>query len=207
MSPVTSRAAVLIVSALVISGCAGTQSAGGTAGASTPSPAQPTASVVQPSASAAWETSTSDRHGYSISHPADWRVVPQPGTLVLEQMRIGSPGTDTLGSRDNFRYNSDDGVVVLFSVELEEGESFADFNERVSWAYACGGGGSRREETQLGGEVAESSMHSCGQYQWIQITTIHGDRGFVVWLVTTSSPGPEERPLNDELLATFSFIE
>ena len=167
----------------------------------------PAAASVEPSPTSSWVTFASERHGYSIGHPADWRVREEPGSIRLAGMRVGSAGTDYIGDRDAFRFDTDDGVVVVSSHELEAGESLADFTNRVSREAACEDNGYGATETELDGEPAELRKFSCGTWDWIQVTAIHADRGYVVWLVTTLDPLPQDRPINDEFLASFQFTD
>jgi hypothetical protein len=186
--------------ALSLVGCGGL----GTGAEQTSLSATPSA---QPTPSPAWETFTSDRYGYSIGHPADWRVVEQPGNVFLHGMRIGSPGTDLIASRDSLRFNSDDGVVVVSAHELEGTESLLEFTDRVSREAACGGSGHILDDIVLDGEPAGYRTFECGGVNWIQSTALHGDRGYVIWAVAAAEPSALERPINDQFLATFQFTD
>jgi hypothetical protein len=161
----------------------------------------------EPSPSASWVTFTSDRYAYSIEHPADWRVREQPGGLVLNGMQIGSPGTDVIGPPEYFSRSIDDGVVVVSAHELDGDESLQDFSSRVSREAACGGGSFDRQDTSLDGEPAEFRKFECEAWDWIQITAVHRDRGYVVWAVATQPPSAHERSINDRFLASFHFTD
>ena len=126
---------------------------------------------------------------------------------MLHGMRIGSPGTDLIASRDSIRFNSDDGALVVSAHELEGTESLADFTDRVSREAACGGSGHVLDDTVLGGEPAGHRTFACGAFNWIQVTALHADRGYVVWAVATAEPPAVERTINDEFLATFRFTD
>ena len=168
----------------------------------TDAPPAPTAS-----ASPTWETFTSQRHGYSIQHPSDYRVTERGGAVRLEGMQIGSPGTDEIRSRESARLNLDDGTVVVSAHELEPGESLADFTERVSRTAACRNGGFALDATELDGEPAEQRIFECDVWDWLQVTAIHGDRGYVVWLVATAPPLAHDRPINEQFLESFRFTD
>jgi hypothetical protein len=159
-----------------------------------------------PSPSPAVVTFTSDRHGYSIEHPADWLVVEQPGSVNLTGMEIGSAGTDLIAPPEHSRSGSEDGVVVVSAHELLDGESLADFAERVSREAACGTSFGIRE-ARLGGEQAQSRGRECDYWEWIEVTAIHGGRGYVVWAVSTTGPTPRDRPINDQFLESFRFTD
>jgi hypothetical protein len=122
-------------------------------------------------------------------------------------MRVGSPGTDLIASRDSLRFNSDDGVLVVSAHALDGAESLADFTDRVSREAACGGSGHILDDTTLAGEPAGRRTFACGGVNWLQVTALHAGRGYVVWAVAAAEPPAHERPINDELLATFRFID
>ncbi|HEX7171438.1 MAG TPA: hypothetical protein VF365_02400 [Candidatus Limnocylindria bacterium] len=63
------------------------------------------------------------------------------------------------------------------------------------------------DAAELGGEEAEVRSFVCAGYTWLQITALHGGNGYVVWLVATAPPDPEQRPINDQLLGTFRFTD
>lgn len=203
MQPVTGRnirRIPVVLGGLLLAGCVGLQSGDAVTGVPTPSSAQP-------APSAAWVTFTSDRYAYSIGHPADWRAVEQVGSPSLAGMEIGESGTDVFGPPDHFRYASDDGVVVLSAHELLDGETLADFSDRVSEEAACGGGSFAHEEAQLDGEPAESRRFECSIWEWRQITALHGGRGYVVWFVTTTGESSVARPINQQFLDSFRFTD
>ena len=168
-------------------------------GAEAPAPA--------PSSSPAWETFTSQRYGYTIQHPAGWRVTERGGDVRLEGMEIGSPGTDEIRSPESARLGLDDGTVVVSAHELEAGESLADFTERVSRSAACQTGGFALDPRQLDGEEAEQLIFECDVWDWLQVTAIHGDRGYVIWLVATAPPLAHDRLINEQFLETFHFTD
>ncbi len=160
-----------------------------------------------PSLSPAWETFTSERYGYSIQHPAGWRVTERGGDVRLDGMQIGRPGIDEIQSPENIRIGIDDGTVVVSAHELEAGETLADFTERVSGSAACRNGGFALDGTQLDGEPAEQRIFECDVWDWLQVTAIHGDRGYVMWLVATAPPLAHERPINQQWVEGFRFTD
>lgn len=157
--------------------------------------------------SPAWATFTSERYGYSIQYPSDWLASERGGAIRLNGMEIGSPGTDDFRSRDGLQRGVDDGVVVVSAHELEAGESLPDFTERVSQSAACQNGGFALDATQLDGEPAEQRIFECDVWDWLQVTAIHGDRGYVVWLVATEPPLAHKRPINQQWLTGFHFTD
>ena len=198
MRPVTGIR--IVAAALLLAGCAGLPSAD--TPAATPSP-----SAAEATPSPAWLTFTSDRYAYSIGHPADWRVIEQAGSVSLSGMKIGSAGTDTIGSRDSLRYNSDDGLVIVSAHDVEGDESLLEFTDRVSREAACGGSGHILDDTRLDDEPAGYRTFECGEVDWIQVTALHGGRGYVVWAVAAVPPMAHERPINDQFLASFRFTD
>ena len=87
------------------------------------------------------------------------------------------------------------------------GETLADFTERVSRSAACQNGGFALEPAELDGEPAEQRIFECDVWDWLQITAIHGDRGYVMWLVATAPPLAHERPINQQWLEGFRFTD
>jgi hypothetical protein len=170
-------------------------------------PPASTAPVPSPTASPAWVTFTSERYAYSIEHPPDWLGSERGGTVRLNGMEIGSPGTDDFRSRESRRRGLDDGVVVVSAHELAPGETLADFTRRVSTSAACRTGGAPIDGRELDGEPAEQRLFVCSSWDWLQVTAIHGDRGYVVWLVATAPPHAHQRPINQQFLETFHFTD
>jgi hypothetical protein len=164
------------------------------------------APVESSSAELPWVTFTSDRYGYSIEHPADWRVLEQAGEATMSRMEPRSAGTDTIASALASRYNGQDGAVVIWADELEEGESLDQFTARASGVTDCTTA-LPAEPTELGGEPARRHSFTCATWDWLQLTAIHDDRGYVMWLVTTMAPPPQDRPINDQFVASFRFTD
>lgn len=184
--------------ALAAGGCALGPREPGTASSVPPSPT--------PTAPQAWTTFTSDRYGYAMDHPVDWHVREAPGEAFVPGMRPRSSGTDNFASPDAHRYGGDDGLVVVAALPLEGSETLDDFTARASTATPCGAGAAR-DPIMLDGEPAQSRYFTCGAHDWLQHTALHGDHGFIVWLVTTVPPGPGNRDINDQFLASFRFTE
>lgn len=159
-----------------------------------------------PTSSAPWVSFTSERYGYSIDHPADWRVLEQAGEVRLDGMRPESPGTDNLVSEAMARVGGRDGMLVISAHPLETGEDLVDFTVRASRATTCGTEFPARD-ADVGGEPALRHSFVCAGYDWLQYTAIHGDRGYVIWMLTTVGASPGDRPINDEFLASFRFTD
>ena len=191
---------MVTLAAVSLAGC-------GAGGAVSQPSSSSAASIGQASPSPAWGDFTSDRHAYSIGLPSDWRVVEHTGSTQMAGMRVGSAGTDTIGSRDTIQFGGDDGLVVVSTHELDGAESLADFTARFSRTAACKSAGLPIDDTELDGEAAEKRYFKCGEWMWDQITAIHGNRGYVLWFVATMEPPPDARPINDQLLATFRFTD
>ena len=166
--------------------------------------AQSVGDAPSPSPSPSWVTFTSDRHGYSIAHPADWRVIQQPGDANLRGMQIGSAGTDLIAPPEYVRSGSEDGLLVVSVHELLDGESLDQFADRVAREAACGDSFGF-DQSELGGEPAAVRGRECDYWEWLEVVAIHGGRGYVIWEVSTLGPAPKERPINQEFLASFRF--
>ena len=158
-----------------------------------------------PSPSPAWVTFTSERYGYAIDHPSDWRVQSQGGGVLPRGQELRAPGTDLIGSSEAFQ--TDDGLISISAHDLEPGETLSEFTDRFSANAACGEVSVRSDTRLLGGEEAEDRDMTCSEWAWLQVTALHGDRGYVIWLVATAPPDPEQRPINHEILATFRFTD
>ncbi|MGQ0607489.1 MAG: hypothetical protein ACT4OQ_03380 [Chloroflexota bacterium] len=159
-----------------------------------------------PSPTPAWGTFTSDRYGYSVAIPSGWEVLERAGTLLLPGTRPRHPGTDTISTPEGHRADSRDGIVVIGARELEAGQSLEAWAEEASGATPCGlpfG----YDTTTLGGEPADFRKFDCGNVFWAQITAVHGDHGYMVWLVSTERPRADRRPINEQLLASFRFTD
>lgn len=203
-----------IAVALTIAAC-GSQPAGGpsTQGAkSQPSATEdPTSSASEPASphptpSPAWETFESDRYGYAIGHPADREVLEQDGAVELAGLRPRFPGTDTIATPRSHRDDGLEGTVVIASRDLGVGEALSNFTAKASLATPCGPGFGH-DKTTLGGEPADYRKFECGGTFWVQITAVHGGRGYLVWLISVAPPHADERPIYDQFLDTFRFTD
>ncbi len=157
---------------------------------------QPSTASPEPTATPAPVTFASQRHGYSISHPAGWEVLERPGEFHLAALRPRHPGTDTIGTPESHKFDSNRGLVVIGARELVGGESLADFTDEASAATRCGPHGS--DTAILGGEPAELRKFECGGTFWHQFTAVHGGRGYLVWVT---------RPLRASFLESFAFTD
>ena len=161
-----------------------------------PAASEPPAATAEPSPSPAPVTLTSQRYGYSISHPADLEVLERPGEFRLTALRPRHPGTDTIGTPESHKFDNNDGIVVIGARELAAGESLEDFTTEASEATRCGPHG--RDTTTLDGEAAEVRKFECGGTFWHQFTAVHDGRGYLVWVT---------RPLRDDFLESFAFTD
>ena len=161
----------------------------------------------EPTPEQQWTTFTSERYSYAINHPVDWRVLEQPGNVLPVSQKLGSPGTDTLAPNESLRIGGDDGKLSISAHPLEPGDSLKEFTDRFSRGAACGSNGAVQDPRTLAGQPAEVRRFVCGDHVWLQVTTLHGGLGYVVWLVTTVPPNPENRPINDRFLDSFRFTD
>lgn len=155
-----------------------------------------TGGSVEPSASPAWVTFSSERYGYSILHPAGWEVLERGGEFRLTALRPRHPGTDTLGPPESHKLDLKKGIVVIGARDLGPDESLEEFTTEASSATQCGPHG--RDTTSLAGEPAELRKFECGGIFWHQVTALHGGRGYLVWVT---------RPLTTDFLESFSFTD
>ncbi len=156
---------------------------------------QPPASP-EPTATPPPVTFTSERHGYSISHPAGWEALERSGEFRLAALRPRHPGTDTIGAPESHKFDNNDGIVVIGARELIASETLEDFTTEASAATRCGPHG--RDTATLDGEPAEVRKFECGGTFWHQFTAVHDGRGYLIWVT---------RPLRDDFLVTFAFTD
>jgi hypothetical protein len=161
----------------------------------------------EPTPEQPWTTFTSERYAYAIDHPVDWSVLEQPGNVLPDGQKLGAPGTDTLASNLAFRIGGNDGKLSISAHPLEPDESLKDFTDRFSRGAACRSNGAVQEPRMLGGQEAEVRRFICGDNVWLQLTTLRKDLGYVVWLLATVQPNPENRPINDRFLDSFRFTD
>jgi len=186
--------ASLLLAASILAAC------GGTAGAS------PSAPAVSPSEGPIeWVTFESDRYGYAIDHPADWRVVKQPGTPALSVMKPWSPGVDIIANEEAHRYKMRHGLQVAV-VEVEDGLTLADFTRSVH--MPCGGP-SLDEAITVDGEPAMYRRFACNSNRpvYIQVTALHDGRGYVLWFMTSIGQHADERPGYQAMIDSFAFTD
>lgn len=164
----------------------------------------PVSQAPSPTPTPAWTTFTSDRFAYSIDIPAGWEVLERVGEVSLPGARPRYPGTDTISTPQGHREDSRDETVVIAAREMADGESLEDWTELASSATPCPSFG--HDTRTLGGEQADLRKFECGGVFWTQLTAVHGGRGYMVWLVSTS-PRPEGRPINDHFLQSFAFAD
>lgn len=202
MNRYAARAALLLATTMVLSACV----ADAADAPATPSATLRPTATAQPSPSVASTTFTSERYGYSLQHPGDWVMREVTGDLYLDGMRPKSPGTDNLVPPLARRIGGEDGYVVISAHELLPNETLDEFSLRAAEATRCGPG-SGWEPRTLGGEEALTRFFACGGYSWLQYAAFHAKRGYVVWLVATDAPLPQNRPVNDAILASFEFTD
>ena len=186
--------ASLLLAATILAAC------GTTAGQS------PTAPVPTPSEGPIeWVTFESDRHGYAIEHPDDWRVVQQPGTPAISVLKPFSPGVDILGNDETHRYRLRHGLQVA-TVEVEAGLSLQDFTASVH--MPCGGP-SKDESIVVDGEPAMRQRFACSGNLpiYVQVTALHEGRGYVLWFMTSIGEHADERPGYQAMLDSFAFTD
>ncbi len=183
--PFSLRAIAPLAVALIVAGCS-----------PLPVASRAPAASPEPSASPAPVTFTSLRHGYSISHPAGWEALERPGEFQLAALRPRHPGTDTIGTPESHKFDTNDGIVVIGARQLADGESLDEFTTEASQATRCRPHG--RDAATLDGEAAEVRKFECGGTFWHQFTAVHGGRGYLVWVT---------RPLRDDFLESFTFTD
>jgi hypothetical protein len=181
---IASRAPILLGIVLLLSACAGF------------GPGRDPAHSDGPTPSPEPVTFTSERYGYSISHPAGWEMLERPGEFQLTAVRPRHPGTDTLGTPQSHEFDILDGIVVIGARDLAEGETLDAFTEEASAATRCGPHG--RDTAVLAGEPAQLRKFECGGTRWHQLTAIHDGRGYMVWVT---------RPLTTDFLESFAFTD
>ena len=186
--------ASLLLAASILAAC------GGTGG---PVPSSPVADPSERPIS--WVTFESDRHGYAIDHPDDWRVVEQPGTPALSVLKPFSPGVDILGNDDTHRYRLRHGLQVA-TVEVTDGVTLEDFTASVH--MPCGGP-SKDEPIVVDGERAMRQRFACSGNLpiYVQVTALHEGRGYVLWFMTSIGEHADKRPGYQAMIDSFAFTD
>lgn len=195
--------AAALAGVALIGGCATPASDGPS---TEPSGSRRVDSSADPSPTSSWETFTSDRFGYSIGHPSDWEIREQVGEVSLQGLRPRHPGTDNIATPDSHQQGLRDGVVMIAVRDLQEEESLTEFTRAADEATTCGPPFGYDDVT-LGGEPAEYSKFECATTFWVQVTAVHDGRGYLLWLISTTPPKADRRPINDQFLATFAFTD
>ena len=172
-------------------------------GAPDPSPGSPAADPSE--GPIAWVSFESDRGGYRIDHPDDWRVVEQPGVPVISGLKPFSAGVDILGTDDTFRYKMRHGLQVAVA-ELEDSVTLADFTQSVH--MPCGGP-SLDEPVTVDGERGVYRRFACNSNRpvYVQVTALHEGRGYVLWFMTSVGTHADERPGYQAMLDSFAFTD
>jgi hypothetical protein len=153
-----------------------------------------------------WTTFVSDRYGYAIDHPSDWRVVEQFGVPpIISMVRPFDEGADFIASDDAHRFKSRHGLQVV-AVEAEAGQTLAEFTQSVH--MPCGGPNAEQAMT-LAGEEAVYRTFRCNSNRpvYIQVTALHEGRGYLLWLMTSFPPNADERPEYQAMIESFEFTD
>ena len=182
-----------LLAAFTLAGC-------GRAGASPSGPAEtPSPTPVQ------WATFASERHGYAIDHPSEWRVLEKVGTTAVEILRPFNPGADVIMSEEAHKWQTREGLQVA-AVPVDAAVTLDDFTASVH--MPCGGP-SKHEEIKVGGEPAAYRQFRCNSNRpvYLQVTVLHGGRGYVVWLMTSERPHADDRPEYQSMIDSFEFTD
>jgi hypothetical protein len=168
------------------------------------SPSAPTGTPV-PTPIAEWATFESDRYGYAIDHPADWEPREKVGSAVPSILRPYNPGADFITTPYHHKATTRHGVQVA-AAPVERGTDLMDFTNDVH--MSCGSPWAE-EEITLGGEAAISRTFSCNGNRpvYVQITAIHHDMGYVVWLMTSERPHADDRDEYETIIDSFKFTD
>ena len=151
-----------------------------------------------------WATFTSERHGYAVDHPADWRADEEFGAVFVSNLRPFNPGADTITTEEAHRYRTRYGLMVA-TEPVEPGTSLEEFTASIH--RPCGGPSGDRAIT-LDGERASWGKFTCPDNKaYVQVTALHGDLGYVLWLMTSARPHASERPEYDAIVASFEFTD
>jgi len=187
------RGALLL---LILAACTATPS---------PTPQATAEPTPEPTPVAQWATFTSERFGYAIEHPADWEARQNPGTPIIENLRPFVGGTDLIASLETHRFQHRHGVQVA-SLEVDPAQTLDEFTNSVH--MPCGGP-NHEEETILDGEPALIRHFRCdGNHPvYLQATTFHEGRGYVLWFMTIEPPIATERPEYRQMLESFAFTD
>jgi hypothetical protein len=184
--------APLLLIAVILAACQG--------GAGTPSvTASPTPGPIE------WTTFESERYGYAVDYPVGWKIVEQFGVSVIPGLRPFDAGTDYIATEDNHRYRTREGLQVA-SVEVSPEVTLDAFTNSVH--MPCGGANTN-EEVTLAGEDAIYREFSCNSNRpyYLQLTALHGGRGYVLWFMTSFGTRADDRPEYRVMIDSFAFTD
>ena len=158
-----------------------------------------------PTPVAEWATFESDRHGYAIDHPADWVAQEKVGSTDFSILRPYNSGADFITSPDHHKALTRHGVQVA-AAEVEPGTELMELTNDV---YMSCGGPWAEEEITLDGEPAISRTFSCNGNRpvYVQVTAIHGELGYVLWLMTSERPHADDRDEYETIVDSFRFTD
>ncbi len=152
-----------------------------------------------------WTTFESERYGYAVDYPLGWKVVEQVGTSVISGLRPFDPGADYFATVDDHRYRTRQGLQVA-SVEVEPDVTLNEFSNSVH--MPCHGANTD-EETTLAGEDAVYREFSCNSNRpyYLQLTVLHGGRGYVLWFMSSFGTRADEREDYQVMIDSFAFTD
>lgn len=181
--------AVLVLVALLLAACTGP----GAVGSPTPEPL--------PSLS----PQAGDRYGYRVDLPATWELDEQSGTFdPFARNNPWSVGLDTFTAPGDGRFTFDMAVAVG-AAEVEAGQSLESFTNHVISGAPCRPHVAEDDGT-LGGEPSRETEFVCPNgVSWLQVTALHGGRGYVMLVAARERPFVSSRPLARTIIQSFAF--
>jgi hypothetical protein len=180
--------AALIV-ALVIGGCAPASPAPELEGSASPS-----------SSAVAWTTHTSERFGFSIDLPGEWRYRP-----ATEDWPAGEYPTGGSAYTDNFEQPPDPFPTVDIVTQPLANDMTPE--EFLSWldienAKLCTV--ESTEAVTVDGIEGRLQRQTCGYNAW-EVAVFDGNRVYLIYWLGSPSRIEAERPIMERAIASFRF--
>jgi hypothetical protein len=183
------------IAAMIIGGCAPATPVPGV----TEQPSQATGSA-SPSSSAAWTTYTSERNGFSLDLPGEWRYRP-----ATEDWPAGEYPSGGSAYIDNFEqppasFPTVDIVTQPLADDMtpEEFLAWLDVeNARICTVEST-------ESVMVDGVEGRLQRQTCGYNAW-EVAVFNGGQVYLIYWLGEPSRVEAERPILDQVIASFRF--
>jgi hypothetical protein len=170
--------ALLAALAITLTACSSAESDEPRSAAQAQSDVRTTDAASDPRTTASPRSFESAQHRYRIEVPADWTVVPGPGTWTSFHQFV--PGTEVPGE-DLASSASGSGWLVANSMLLPRGMTPDEWLAELDGLVGSGPSPDCREQRKtavIAGEQATVVRHRCGDLTIVGSRLVHADRGY-----------------------------